>query len=246
MASSLETAPVTESRSTDDRETKKVRFKEKDGDTDVEMVTDLDPQPKVSWKQMLGKGVSDQEKGSRSSEAECTEDFEFLEGDVKKTIFNSIPAIEFSDCIQQILFKDMETMVILKLLGRNIGYDALLSGLPGFMYKSRILEVIGELVGKVVKLDFNTDSKTRGRFARMAVLVDLDKPLVSQVLVNGELQRVEYEALPTICFSCGKYGHLKKLCASPATGKGTETGKISGFSEVTESTTGGEGLAFGP
>lgn len=56
---------------------------------------------------------------------ECTEDFEFLEGDVKKTIFNSIPAIEFSDCIQQILFKDMETMVVLKLLGRNIGYDAL-------------------------------------------------------------------------------------------------------------------------
>ncbi|XP_016704378.1 uncharacterized protein [Gossypium hirsutum] len=80
----------------------------------------------------------------------------------------------------------------------------------------------------------------------MAVFVDLDKPLVSQVLVNGELQRVEYEALPTICFSCDKYGHLKKLCASPATGKGNETGKISGFSEVTESTTGGEGLAFGP
>lgn len=101
-------------------------------------------------------------------------------------------------------------------------------------------------MGKVVKLDFNTDSKTRGRFARMAVFVDLDKPLVSQVLVNGELQRVEYEALPTICFSCDKYGHLKKLCASPATGKGNETGKISGFSEVTESTTGGEGLAFGP
>ncbi|MBA0602216.1 hypothetical protein Gorai_002405 [Gossypium raimondii] len=70
--------------------------------------------------------------------------------------------------------------------------------------------------------------------------------MVSQVLVNGELQRVEYEALPTICFSCGKYGHLKKLCASPATGKGNETRKISGFSEVTESTTDGEGLAFGP
>ncbi|KAG8473461.1 hypothetical protein CXB51_035768 [Gossypium anomalum] len=126
MASSLETAPVTESRSADDGETKKVRFKEKDGDTDVEMVTDLEPQPKVSWKQMLlGKGVSDQEKGSRSSEAECTEDFEFLEGDVKKTIFNGIPAIEFSNRIQQILFKDMETMMVLKWLGRYIGYDAL-------------------------------------------------------------------------------------------------------------------------
>ncbi|KAK5770446.1 hypothetical protein PVK06_046596 [Gossypium arboreum] len=65
----------------------------------------------------------------------------------------------------------------------------------------------------------------------MPVFVDLDKPLVSQVLVNGELQRVEYEALPTICFSCGKYGHPKKLCSSPATDKGNETGKISGFLE---------------
>ncbi|KAH1030972.1 hypothetical protein J1N35_043146, partial [Gossypium stocksii] len=109
----------------------------------------------------------------------------------------------------------------------------------------RLLEVIGELVGKVVKLGFNTDSKTKFRFARMPVFVDLDKPLVSQVLVHGELQRVEYEALPTICFSCGKYSHLKKLCSSPATSKGNETGKISGFSEVTESLTGGEGLAFG-
>ncbi|MBA0732688.1 hypothetical protein Gogos_016761 [Gossypium gossypioides] len=68
-----------------DQETKKVRFKERDGDADVEMVVDLDSQPKVSWKQMLiGKGVSEQEEGSRSSEVECTEDFEFLEGDVQK------------------------------------------------------------------------------------------------------------------------------------------------------------------
>ncbi|MBA0864989.1 hypothetical protein Goshw_007915 [Gossypium schwendimanii] len=44
------------------------------------MVVDLDSQPKVSWKQiLLGKGVSDQAEGSRSTEVDCTEDFEFLE-----------------------------------------------------------------------------------------------------------------------------------------------------------------------
>ncbi|MBA0851002.1 hypothetical protein Goshw_011217 [Gossypium schwendimanii] len=47
------------------------------------------------------------------------------------------------------------------------------------MYKKRILEVVGGLVGKVVKLDFNSDSKTKGCFSRMAIFVDLDKPLVS-------------------------------------------------------------------
>ncbi|MBA0853819.1 hypothetical protein Goshw_022329 [Gossypium schwendimanii] len=85
-----------------------------------------------------------------------------------------------------------------------------LPGLPSFMYKWRILEAIGGLVGNVVKLDLNTDSKTRCRFARMDVFVDLNKAIVSQVMVNGELQSVEYEALLTICFSCGKYGQIRK------------------------------------
>lgn len=70
------------------------------------------------------------------------------------------------------------------------------------------------MIKKVAKLDFQTDSRTRGRFARMTVFINLDKPLVSQAMINGEVQRVEYEALPTICFSCGKYGHVKELCPS--------------------------------
>ncbi|MBA0796047.1 hypothetical protein Gohar_006847 [Gossypium harknessii] len=49
----------------------------------------------------------------------------------------------------------------------------------------------------------------------MVVYVNLDKPLVAQVLVNGLHQKVEHEALPMICFTCGKYGHAKELCASP-------------------------------
>ncbi|KAK5812510.1 hypothetical protein PVK06_027942 [Gossypium arboreum] len=48
----------------------------------------------------------------------------------------------------------------------------------------------------------------------MAVFINLDRPLVSLVLVNGEIQRVKYEALPTICFYCGKYRHLKEMCPS--------------------------------
>ncbi|MBA0821872.1 hypothetical protein Goarm_018706 [Gossypium armourianum] len=80
----------------------------------------------------------------------------------------------------------------------------------------------------------------------MVVFVDLDKPLVSQVLVNGELQRIEYEALPTIFFSCGKYGHLKELCPLPMSNKGNETGKISGNLELPKSTTEGEGPTFRP
>ncbi|MBA0867329.1 hypothetical protein Goshw_029313 [Gossypium schwendimanii] len=79
-----------------------------------------------------------------------------------------------------------------------------LSRLSRFMCKRRMLEAIEGMVVKIAKLDFNTDSRTMGRFARMAVFINLDGPLVSQVLVNSETPWVEYRALPTICFSCGR------------------------------------------
>lgn len=47
---------------------------------------------------------------------------------------------------------------------------------------------------------------------RMSVPVDLDKPLISQVLVDDRFQMVEFEALPVICFACNRYGHLKGSC----------------------------------
>ncbi|KAH1039642.1 hypothetical protein J1N35_041385 [Gossypium stocksii] len=78
-----------------------------------------------------------------------------------------------------------------------------LLGLPGYLYKKKIIEEIGGTTGKVVRLDFNTDSRIKGRFARMAIFINLDKPLIAQVLVNSRHQRVKYEALPTISFSYG-------------------------------------------
>ncbi|KAH1083520.1 hypothetical protein J1N35_023281 [Gossypium stocksii] len=32
------------------------------------------------------------------------------------------------------------------------------------------------------------------------------------VMVDRAVLRVEYEALSTICFSCGRYGHVKEMC----------------------------------
>lgn len=80
------------------------------------------------------------------------------------------------------------------------------------MYKKSILWEIGEIVGKVVKLDYNTDHKVRGRYARMAIFIDLEKPLASKVLINVTMHRVEFESLPAVCFSCGRYGYSKEKC----------------------------------
>ncbi|KAK5803079.1 hypothetical protein PVK06_030720 [Gossypium arboreum] len=80
-----------------DPNTKKVRFK------DV-IAVDSTPVPPLSWKDMvLGKGstVSNGESDSNAA----NEVFSFLEGDVKKSIVNGIPAIDFSDRIQKLLVK---------------------------------------------------------------------------------------------------------------------------------------------
>ncbi|KAK5843111.1 hypothetical protein PVK06_005546 [Gossypium arboreum] len=47
--------------------------------------------------------------------------------------------------------------------------------------------------GRVAKLDFKTDNGVRGRFARMAVYVNLGKALISHVFINGLLQKVNKE-----------------------------------------------------
>ncbi|MBA0606887.1 hypothetical protein Godav_019288, partial [Gossypium davidsonii] len=64
--------------------------------------------------------------------------------------------------------------------------------LPRVFYKRKILEEIESLIGKVTKLEFKIDCGLRGRFARMPIFINLDKPLIPHVLVNGMVQCVEY------------------------------------------------------
>ncbi|KAG8475227.1 hypothetical protein CXB51_032054 [Gossypium anomalum] len=276
-----------------DRNTKKVRFKEAVSGEETNMAVDSDQQPMMSFKdKLLGGDLTHTDYPTRN---EC--DLVLRDGDVNMSMVNGIPAIAFSDRIKDILFKEMESMIILKLLRRNIGYNVLynrifnlwkslnsfhlmditngyffvkfqgmedynkvltqgpwiifgqyltvqpwtktfnpeqpypsvvlawirLSGLPGYLYKRQIIEAI--------------------------VFINLDEPLTSKVLVDGAIQRVEYEALPTVCFSCGKYGHVKELCPSVGVNvaferSGTEEVVVSG-DDVREDND-GKGVDYGP
>ncbi|KAH1092167.1 hypothetical protein J1N35_019424 [Gossypium stocksii] len=64
-----------------------------------------------------------------------------------------------------------------------------LRGLLGYLYKLKFLLEIRGLIGRVAKLDMNIDNKVRRHFARMAVYVNIDKPLVSQVLIDGKIKK---------------------------------------------------------
>lgn len=100
-----------------DRNTKKVRFKGLDFDSENDMVVDSILMPEISWRdKVLGRGVPGYGK---------EEDFELLDGDVTRSTVNGIPVISFSERVQQILFREMATTVVVKLLGRNLSYSIL-------------------------------------------------------------------------------------------------------------------------
>ncbi|KAL4367762.1 hypothetical protein GQ457_05G027470 [Hibiscus cannabinus] len=200
-----------------------------------------------------------------------------------------MPTIDFSDRLHQLIDKKLKNSVVVRLLGRSIGYSALLSRikvlwrpvgeislvdldndyflvrfakekdclkvltggpwvvygcyltvqpwswnfsinrdhpeqivvwarLPGLAYQyytKSIFRMIAGLMGRIIRIDYNTEEGKRGRFARLTVVVDLSKPLVSSIIIDGKRQKIEYEGLPMICYHCGRYGHLEERCLAP-------------------------------
>ncbi|KAL4279846.1 hypothetical protein GQ457_03G007300 [Hibiscus cannabinus] len=84
--------------------------------------------------------------------------------------------------------------------------------LPYRYYTKSMFRYIVNAIGKVVRVDSNTSEGKRGRFARLAIIVDLRKPLVSGIVIDGHRQDIEYEGLSEICFKCGRFGHSKEMC----------------------------------
>ncbi|CAN1156818.1 hypothetical protein LINPERHAP2_LOCUS21174 [Linum perenne] len=76
-----------------------------------------------------------------------------------------------------------------------------------------ILTALGNLIGRTVRVDFSTQNADRGKFARLAVEIDLNEPLAPVVELDGAWQVVEYESIPVLCFECGKIGHEAESCA---------------------------------
>lgn len=74
-----------------------------------------------------------------------------------------------------------------------------------------MLNRIGNSVGKLVNMDKNTQVTLRVKYARMAVLVNLNKPLILKVDIRGKVQLIEYENMPNIFFRSAKPGtHLSR------------------------------------
>ncbi|CAL1398876.1 unnamed protein product [Linum trigynum] len=85
-------------------------------------------------------------------------------------------------------------------------------GLPVHFYHQELLFALGNMIGRAIKLDYHTQHQQRAKFSRMAVEVDLSKPLVPRIRLDGRWQKVEFENIPVVCFECGKVGHTKITC----------------------------------
>ncbi|KAL4290645.1 hypothetical protein GQ457_14G017720 [Hibiscus cannabinus] len=213
-------------------------------------------------------------------------DVDVQEEDVRIGGSSSLPEIQFSDKVHEAIDAKLANSVIVRLLGRSIGYQTLLNRihllwkpngamslidldnnyflvrfavevdfrnvlangpwtifgsyltvqpwshcfstkedypsqimvwvrlpkLPYRYYTKSLFRYIAAAIGKVVCIDYNTSEGKRGRFARLAIIVDLKKPLVSGIIIDGQRQDIEYEGLPEICFKCGVYGHSSDFC----------------------------------
>lgn len=71
---------------------------------------------------------------------------------------------------------------------------------------------IGKSIGNVLRIDTHTAFEVRGRFARLCVHIDIDKPLVTPILIVKFEQLVCYEGIQKLCLSCGRMGHRRENC----------------------------------
>ena len=71
---------------------------------------------------------------------------------------------------------------------------------------------IGESIGKVLRVDTHTATEAKGKYARLCIQIDINKPLINTILIGRFKQSVHYEGIQRLCFSCGRMGHLKEVC----------------------------------
>ncbi|CAN0921042.1 hypothetical protein LINGRAHAP2_LOCUS32396 [Linum grandiflorum] len=86
--------------------------------------------------------------------------------------------------------------------------------LPYQYYQTDILTGLGNLIGKTVRIDKRTLTSACGKFAHLAVEVNLKEAVATGVFIDDVWQDVEYENLPTLCFACGRIGHQIAECPS--------------------------------
>ena len=87
-----------------------------------------------------------------------------------------------------------------------------LNELPIEYYNAKALHQIDNSISNVLRVNTFTTFESRGRFARLCIQIDVEKPLVEAILIRKFEQPVSYEGIHKLCFGCGRLGHRREVC----------------------------------
>ena len=99
-----------------------------------------------------------------------------------------------------------------KVMSSSVEVWVRLLELPVEFYELTILKKIGSTIGLVLRIDSHTINGERGRFTRICIQINVEKPLIKTVKIGKVVQAVQYEGINDICFTCGRIGHRKEGC----------------------------------
>ena len=76
------------------------------------------------------------------------------------------------------------------------------------------LNLLWKPSGRIVCVDLGSHiaMEARGRYARLCIQVDINKPLIDTILIGKFEQPVMYEGIHEFCFSYGRIGNKKASC----------------------------------
>ncbi|KAL9429226.1 hypothetical protein AB3S75_031104 [Citrus x aurantiifolia] len=125
------------------------------------------------------------------------EDLDFDSGDVAVETDGTLPSISFShefrivDDEQFALTQGPWKIWSPQFDSSNGKIDYIVAwlrlvGMPLHYYHKRILRFFGQVIGNVLKIDYNTESASKGKFARISVEINLNKLLVSVLESMGQ------------------------------------------------------------
>ncbi|XP_024041874.1 uncharacterized protein LOC127898858 [Citrus sinensis] len=164
------------------RMTKKVRFRDEEHAGD--------PTAQVSYKETLVNATQAMEQGVGGG----LDDWDFEEGDVTKSNEGSMPSITFSARVHAKLSEPWKNSVVVKLLGRTIGYRALCARLNG-MWKSAMGFSVIDLENNYYLVRFRSvgdamDALTKGPWLVMGHYLTVQPWTPSFDFTNTALEQV--------------------------------------------------------
>ncbi|KAK4724097.1 hypothetical protein R3W88_026876 [Solanum pinnatisectum] len=100
----------------------------------------------------------------------------------------------------------------------QLSYSAIwvrLLDLPSKFYDDEIPSRVGNILGKLLKIDTCTSSTTSGKYACINGGVPLEQPLKSHIYISDHRQTVLYKGLNILCTSYRRLGHTKLFVHTP-------------------------------